>query len=86
MIAFDIKSLNFQVIITTIFDIGIITFLIHRVFILLSRTRSLQLMQGVVVILVGYLATNYLNLTTTSWLLRNISSYLVFVLIVILQP
>ena len=86
MIAFDFKSINFQEIITTIFDIGIITFLIHRVFILLSRTRSLQLMQGVVVILVGYVATNYLNLTTTSWLLRNISSYLVFVLIVILQP
>ncbi len=80
------KNLNFQHVLAVIIDIIVIYFFIYRVFILLSRTRALQLMQGIFLILIADIISNYFNLTTTAWLLKNVSTYLVFVLIVILQP
>lgn len=67
-------------------DIGAVAFITYRAFILLNRTRAFQLLFGVGLILAVDAIAQLINLKTLSWIIRNISSYLVFGLIVLLQP
>ena len=67
-------------------DILLVSFIIYRVYSLLSRTRAVQLLIGFGLILVAdYLSKKY-EFTTISWLITNVSQYLVIGLIVLLQP
>ncbi len=70
----------------TLIDIGIVAFVAYRVFMLLTRTRALQLLVGVVIIMLLDLVARLADLATVSWLVTNVSQYLVFGLIVLLQP
>ena len=67
-------------------DILIVAFVLYRVFRLLSRTRAVQLLIGFGLIIVMDVVAKKMQLATISWLITNVSSYLVFGLIVILQP
>lgn len=67
-------------------DILIVAFLFYRIYILLSRTRAMQLLIGFAMILLVDVAARQLKLETLSWIVTNVSSYLVFGLIVLLQP
>jgi diadenylate cyclase len=67
-------------------DIALVAFVTYRVILLLNRTRAFQLLFGVALILVVDAVARLVNLTTLSWIITNISSYLVFGLIVLLQP
>ena len=67
-------------------DIAIIAFLFYRAFLLLNRTRALQLLFAVFLFIVLDVVSRYLKLSTVSWLLSNISTYLVLGLIVLMQP
>ena len=67
-------------------DILIVAFIIYRVILLINRTRAVQLLIGAGVILLLDVIARRLELVTLSWLITNVSSYLVFALIVLLQP
>ncbi len=67
-------------------DILIVAFLFYRVFLLLRRTRAIQLLVGFGLILVLDLLARWMKLETLSWLITNLSSYLVFGIIVLMQP
>ncbi|MBX7057256.1 MAG: diadenylate cyclase CdaA [Leptospirales bacterium] len=70
----------------TLADILIVAFIAYRVFLLLTRTRALQLLVGVAIILLVDLFARLIDLSTVSWIITNVSQYLVFGLIVLLQP
>ncbi len=67
-------------------DVLIVAFIFYRVYALISRTRAIQLIIGFSLILVLDIMARWLQLETVSWLITNVSSYLVFGLIVLLQP
>jgi len=69
-----------------VIDILLVAFLFYRIYILLSRTRAMQLLVGFGIIIILDFLARYLNLVTISWIITNVSSYLVFGLIVLLQP
>ncbi len=69
-----------------VLDQLLVAFIVYRVFKLLKRTRALQLIAGVVLIILLDLISRSLKLTTLSWLITNISTYLVIGLIILLQP
>ncbi len=69
-----------------VLDILIVAFIFYRVYILLSRTKAIPLLIGFGIILLVDILARYFNLETLSWLVTNVSSYLVFGLIVLLQP
>lgn len=70
----------------TVIDILVVAFLVYRVYVLLSRTRAVQLLVGFGLILLMDIIADRLKLNTTGWLVTNVSSYLVIGLIVLLQP
>ncbi|HMU83828.1 MAG TPA: diadenylate cyclase CdaA [Leptospiraceae bacterium] len=67
-------------------DILIVAFLLYRAYILLSRTRAMQLLLGFGLILLLDVIARRFSMDTLSWLITNVSQYLVFGLIVLLQP
>lgn len=67
-------------------DIIIVAFVIYRVIMLIRGTRAVQLLQGVVVILIGTGLSHALNLAALSWLLDKTLTIGLFAIPVVFQP
>lgn len=80
------SSTDFWETLRLIIDLLFVAFIIYRVVLLLNRTRAMQLLIGAGVILILDVLARRLELMSLSWVITNVSSYLVFALIVLLQP
>jgi diadenylate cyclase len=69
-----------------VIDVVIVAYIFYRIYNLLNRTRAMQLLVGFGIILILDIASHQLHLETLSWLITNVSSYLVIGLIILLQP
>ena len=81
-----LQTVDLLAVMRVILDVSIIAFIFYRVILLLNRTRAVQLLIGVALILLLDIFARFSNLETLSWLITNVSTYLVFGLIVLLQP
>ncbi len=81
-----LESFDFLEFARVVVDIAIVAFVAYRVLLLLNRTRAFQLLTGVALIVIVYWIADILSLATLSWIITNVFSYLVFGLIVLLQP
>ena len=72
--------------IATIFDIGIVCFLIYTAFRLLKNTRVWQLLKGIMFLIIATVVSGLLQLKILNSILSSIMTYGVFCLIVIFQP
>jgi len=68
-----------------ILDIAIVAFIIYRIIILIKGTRAVQMLLGLAVILVLYLASRVGDLHTLNWFLSNFLSSIILVIVVIFQ-
>ncbi|HSW39525.1 MAG TPA: diadenylate cyclase CdaA [Acidobacteriota bacterium] len=66
-------------------DIAVVTFIIYRFLLLMKGTRGIYMTFGLVVLLVFYWITRFYNLAAVEWLLSNVVTYIVFVIIVLYQ-
>ena len=69
-----------------VFDVLVVAFVLYRLYRMLSRTRAVQLLIGFGFIVAADVLSKKLNLATISWLITNVSAYLVIGLIILLQP
>ncbi|MDH5654787.1 MAG: diadenylate cyclase CdaA [Spirochaetia bacterium] len=67
-------------------DLFIVSYFLYRIYILLNRTRAMQLIVGFGLILVIDIISRQFHLATVAWIIQNVSSYLVIGLIVLMQP
>ncbi len=67
-------------------DIVIVAFLFYWVYVFLSKTRAIQLLKGVIILIVIAFVAIYLRLDTLDWLIKNIGTYVVLALIILFQP
>ena len=66
-------------------DIGIIAFVIYRLIQLIRGTRAMQMIIGLVVVLLAYVASQMFGLFTLNWVLDNFLGSIILVIIVIFQ-
>jgi diadenylate cyclase len=66
-------------------DILVVAFLIYRLLLMIRGTRAAQMIAGMVLLGVGYLAARQFEFGTLSWLLDNFLSYVIIVIIVVFQ-
>ena len=66
-------------------DIGLVTFIIYRIFLLIKGTRAVQMLLGLAVILIVYVASQLGELYTLHWILDNFLASIILVIIVIFQ-
>ena len=67
-------------------DIAIVTFFIYKIYTLLQKTRGMQLLIGIGILLILGAIAEYLELELLDWIITNIRPAIVFLVIVLLQP
>jgi diadenylate cyclase len=66
-------------------DILIVAYVIYRIFLLIRGTRTVQMVLGLFVIGLAYVASQMLGMFTVNWLLNNFLGSLIVILVVIFQ-
>jgi len=66
-------------------DILVVSFLIYEVLKLIRGTRAVQMALGGGMLVALFYASRWAHLETVNWLIRNLTGYLVFALIVLFQ-
>ena len=69
-----------------IIDIGIFTFIFYKFYQILYQTKAVQGLKGLFFVVILYVLAKLLGLSTFSWLLDQITSALVLVIIIVFQP
>lgn len=67
-------------------EIALVAYMLYRLLLLISGTRALQMLAGIIVLVVTYAAAWLLKLTTVTWLLGLAFTYGAFAAVVIFQP
>lgn len=67
-------------------DILIVAILIYQLFLLTRRTRAVQVIKGLAIIIVGSYVSDIIGLTSLSWLLHSVLNNGAIVLLVLFQP
>src|SRR5262245_56530954 len=66
-------------------DILIVAFLIYHILVFIKRTRAVQMVVGLALIVLFFYFARWTRLETVSWMLTNVLPYFVFAIIVIFQ-
>jgi len=70
---------------TSALDIIIVAFILYQILVFIKGTRAVQMVLGLVLIVVFFYFSRWIQLQTVSWILTNILPYFVFVIVVIFQ-
>jgi diadenylate cyclase len=73
-------------IIKTIIDIGLLSFVIYKLIILVRDTRAWQLLKGLLFIIIATELSKFLGLRTISYILQNTISVLAIGALILFQP
>jgi diadenylate cyclase len=68
-----------------ILDIALVSFLVYQLLLFIRGTRAVQMAVGVGFVLTLFFASQWLQLETVNWLIRNLAPYVVFAAIVLFQ-
>lgn len=71
---------------STYLDIGIIAFIIYKLMMLIKETRAEQLIKGIIVLIIITKLSDFLQLHTMYWLLRNAMTVGAIAILIIFQP
>lgn len=66
-------------------DILIMTFLLYQLYSWFRKTRAMQVLLGLCVVTLIYFATRFLDLYMTSWILQELGTVLIILIIVVFQ-
>ena len=66
-------------------DVGIVTFIVYRVLLLIRGTRAMQMLTGLGILGMGFYLSSILELFTTHWLFSYFFDYLILIIIVLFQ-
>lgn len=69
-----------------ILEILIMAFLVYYILVWMKTTRAWQLLKGVIVICAFLLLAYFMEMTTILWLAKNLLSFAVIVIVVVMQP
>src|SRR5258705_3144040 len=66
-------------------DIAIVSFLLYELLLLIRGTRAVQMALGGGLLLLLFFLSQWLQLETVNWVIRNLAAYVVFAIIVLFQ-
>ncbi|HCM90897.1 MULTISPECIES: diadenylate cyclase CdaA [Vagococcus] len=69
-----------------IIDIFVVWFVIYKLIMLLNGTKAIQVFKGIAVIIIVRIISDFIGLTTVSWLMSQVITYGAIAAIVIFQP
>ena len=69
-----------------IVDILIVAYIFYWIYTFLSRSLAIQIVKGLVIIFIAAVLSKILRLDTLNWLITNLTSSIVIMLIILFQP
>ncbi len=81
-----LQSLSVQELIVSILDIVVVAFLFYRFLLLIRGTRAVQLIKGIVVLVIAFAVSRWLDLRTIGWLLDKAGLALFVTIPIVFQP
>ena len=82
----QIKLIFANIGIRDILDIGLVTFVFYKVFMLIRGTRAKQLVKGIVLLLIITQLAEWFKLNTINWILTNTLQVGFIALVIVFQP
>jgi diadenylate cyclase len=79
------EGVTFGSIVTTAIDVLLVAFVIYRLLVAIRGTRAAEIVVGIVLIAAAFFIAQRLELTTVSWLLDNVISYVFIFIIIVFQ-
>jgi len=73
-------------VVQAIVDIGIVSYVIYKLIVLVKETRAWQLIKGILFIVVAAELSKWLGLKTIAYILGNTVQYIAIALVVLFQP
>lgn len=67
-------------------DIFVIAFIIYKAIGFFRETRAGQLLKGIVILLIIYGLSSWLELVSIKWILSNVMNWAIFAILIIFQP
>ncbi len=68
-----------------IVDVLLVTFLFYNIIVMVKQTRAVTAIYGIVVLIIVYLVSRQVGLTSLTWLLENVLSSLFLLVIIVFQ-
>lgn len=65
------QNLTLDEMVRAVVDIGLVAYVLYRLFVLIRGTRAVQLINGIFILLVAYAVSRWLNLVTLNWLMEK---------------
>ena len=81
-----LRSLSPIDILAAVVDIGVVAYVLYRLFLLIQGTRAIQLLKGVIVLVAATFISQWLGLKTVYWLLGKVTLGLAVALPIVFQP
>ena len=82
----DLTGLLLSIRITDIIDIVIVAYILYRLLGMIKETRAQQLLRGVILIVVVFLASELFDLSLLNWLLTRLITVGLIGVIILFQP
>ncbi len=70
----------------SVVDVAIVSYGVYRLFLLIRGTRAVQLIKGIVLLLLAVPVSNWLRLSATHFVLKDIQTMLIVAIPIVFQP
>ncbi len=80
------SDLTWQGWVKDIIDVGIVSFIIYKIILLVRGTRAVQLLKGIFVLIAVWGASTWFNLYTLKWLMNQMFTWGVVTVVILFQP
>ncbi len=79
-------SLGIFDLVTAVVDIGVVSYVFYRLFMLIRGTRAIQLIKGIIFLIVTSFVSQWLGLREVNWLSKRVMEALIVAIPVVFQP
>ncbi|MFC4779490.1 diadenylate cyclase CdaA [Paenibacillus sp. GCM10023252] len=79
-------ELSWQGWIKDIIDVGIVSFIIYKMILLVRGTRAVQLLKGIFVLVITWALSTWFNLFTLKWLMNQMFTFGIVTVLILFQP
>ncbi len=66
-------------------DVALLSIIIYQIFMMLKGTRTIQILMGILFVGIAFYVVEFLNLNGITWVLQNVISSIVIVIVVLFQ-
>lgn len=77
---------TWQDLLKDIIDVGIVSYIIYKMMLLVRGTRAVQLLKGIFVLVITWALSTWFNLYTLKWLMNQMFTFGIVTVLIIFQP